>query len=122
MRSQTRPETRRTTTTTIHAVVKVVVASVAVCFSSLEANALSFLQNRPNNDPTASLRARESDQRTAFEKIRTAGNVYSVATGDSVLLTDQWRNNNEWLSNLPFFGTTNNQNQRCVVEFLRHFG
>jgi len=63
----------------------------------------------PETVPTASADARVGS--TAFDRLANV-ELTSVATGESVLVTSQWRNDEL----LPF------QNQRCVVEFLRHFG
>ena len=60
-------------------------------------------------DPSASASARVGT--SPFERLAEA-ELTSVATGQPTLLTSQWRNNEI----LPW------QNERCVVEFLRHFG
>lgn len=52
---------------------------------------------------------------TAFDRISNV-QLTSVATSEPVLLTDQWRNNGK-----DIFGIID-KNERCVVEFLRHFG
>lgn len=64
---------------------------------------------------TASVDARAGT--TAFERLSRA-RVTSVATSESVVLTDRWRNG----SNNPFFGLDLPTDERCVVELLRHFG
>ena len=60
-------------------------------------------------DPSASALARVGT--SPFERLAEA-QLTSVSTGQPTLLTSQWRNNEL----LPW------QNERCVVEFLRHFG
>jgi len=76
-------------------------------------DALSLL-GLPQTFPTASLDARASDQLTdPFSRLSTVTTLFSVETGKPVVLTDQWRNQEF----LPF-----SSNQRCVVEFLRHYG
>lgn len=62
--------------------------------------------------PSASSDARAAGNPNAFDRLATAPSLLSVQTGEPLLLTDQWRNSEL----LPF------RNQRCVVEFLRHFG
>ena len=70
----------------------------------------SALSIFPPTVPTASTSVREASS-NAFDRIK-AVELTSVATGESTLLTNSWRNGEI----LPF------RNQRCVVEFLRHFG
>jgi len=87
-----------------------IAGTTALLLLGTPALALSFLPQSKNNPAASASQAARLG--TAFERIRNAGEVASVATGDAVLLTSQWRNDEL----LPF------RNQRCVVEFLRHFG
>jgi len=76
-------------------------------------DALSFL-GLPQTCPKASSDARASDPLTdPFSRLSTVTTLFSVETGKPLVLTDQWRNREF----LPF-----SPNQRCVVEFLRHYG
>lgn len=60
-------------------------------------------------DPFASASARIGT--TPFERLDDV-QLTSVSSGQPTLLTSQWRNNEL----LPW------QNERCVIEFLRHYG
>ena len=60
-------------------------------------------------DPSASASARIGT--TPFERLEGV-QLTSVSSGQPTLLTSQWRNNEL----LPW------QNERCVIEFLRHYG
>ena len=79
------------------------------------ATALQF-PGLPPPVPTASASARAvvgsgDDGVLVFDRMTTI-ELTSVSTGRSEYLTDRWRNKEL----LPF------RNQRCVIEFLRHFG
>ena len=79
----------------------------------LFATALQF-PGIPPPVPTASARAvvgSGDDGVLLFDRMKTI-ELTSVSTGRSEYLTDRWRNKEL----LPF------RNQRCVIEFLRHFG
>lgn len=80
--------------------------------SASAAAAFGLLPSPPVPTASAEYRAGSS----AFSRL-FAIEVASVATGQPVLLTDQWRNDERPL--MPF---GRNKNQRCVIEFLRHFG
>jgi len=82
----------------------------------LFATALQF-PGIPPPAPTASASARAvvgsggDDNVLVFDRMQTI-EVTSVATGRAEYLTDRWRNQEL----LPF------RKQKCVIEFLRHFG
>ena len=62
--------------------------------------------------PSASSNAQAAGNPNAFDRLASAPALLSIETCKPLLLTDQWRN----AELLPF------RNQRCVIEFLHHFG
>ena len=100
--------------TVVKDAMRIVSTLILIALSGLapSARALAFWNNNnPPTDPTASAVARDRSGISAYERLESA-QVTSLATEQPVLLTDAWRNREL----LPF------RNQRCVVEFLRHFG
>ena len=83
--------------------------TVAVGAAAILATPVNAFFGGSVTDPSASASARVGT--SPFERLAEA-ELTSVATGQPALLTSQWRNNEL----LPW------QNERCVVEFLRHFG
>jgi len=83
-------------------------ASFVLLAAALVSSAHAFFGGT-TTDPSASASVRIGT--TPFERLADV-QLTSVSTGQPTILTSQWRNNEL----LPW------QNERCVIEFLRHFG
>jgi len=74
-------------------------------------NGFGILGGGVVQDPKASLSVRTDTNFQVFDQMQNV-ELTSVSTGEPTMLTSLWKNNEL----LPF------QNQKCVIEFLRHFG
>lgn len=93
--------------------------------NNINVQALSSFFGMPKTYPTAAFDARAGNPLTdPFERLSTVTTLTSVETGQPVTLTDQWRNNrNGGRQNFQFSQFFDRRpQQRCVVEFLRHYG